>query len=98
MKELKDDLKSTPLTLYGKPMVEKQEEKYFGDFLHFGGLSACVRATVDARAASLKSGAVDLRAIVEDCRSSSLGGIIVGLEILELAYFLAALNNAQTRN
>ena len=96
MKVLKDDLQSAPLTLYGKPMVEKVQEKYLGDFLHCGGLSASVRATVDARAASLKSGAVEVRAIIEDCRSSCLGGLTVGLEILELAYIPAVLNNAQT--
>ena len=96
MKVLKDDLLNTPLTLYGKPMVEKVQEKYLGDFLHCGGLAASVRATVDARAAFLKSGAVEVRAIVEDCRSSCLGGLTVGLEILELAYIPAILNNAQT--
>ena len=51
---------------------------------------------MDARGASLKSGAVEARAIIEDCRSSYLGGLTVGLEILELAYIPALLNNAQT--
>ena len=96
MKAIKDELLCTPLTLYGKPMVKKKKEKYLGDFLHCGGLSASVKATVDARAGSLKSGTVEVRAIVEDCRSSCLGGITVGLEILELTYIPAVLNNAQT--
>ena len=96
MKAMKDELKCTPLTLYGKPMVEKKQEKYLGDFLHCGGLSASVKATVDARAAALMSGAVEVRAVVEDCRSFCLGGITVGLDILELAYIPAALNNSQT--
>ena len=94
--EIKDNLKSTPLSLYGKQMVQKIQEKYLGDFLHCGGLAASARATVDARAASLRSGAVEVRAIVEDCRSRCLGGLAVGLEIFELAYIPALLNNAQT--
>ena len=94
--EIKDDLLSSPLTLYGNPMVQKTQEKYLGDYLHCGGLSASARATVDARAASLKSGAIEVRAIVEDCRSRCLGGLAVGLEIFEIAYIPALLNNSQT--
>ena len=94
--EIKEELQSTPLTLYGKQMVQKIQEKYLGDYLHCGGLAASAKATVDARAAALKSGAVEVRAIVEDCRSRCLGGLAVGLEIFEVAYIPALLNNAQT--
>ena len=45
---------------------------------------------------SLKSGAIEVRAIIEDCRSRCLGGLAVGLEIFELAYIPALLNNSQT--
>ena len=45
---------------------------------------------------SMKSGAIEVRAIVEDCRSRCLGGLSVGLEIFELAYIPALLNNSQT--
>ena len=47
-------------------MVQKTQEKYLGDYLHCGGLAASTKATVDARAAALKSGAVEVRAIVAD--------------------------------
>ena len=77
-------------------MVQKQKEKYLGDFLHGGGLAASVRSTVDARAMSLRTGAVEVRAIIEDCRSRCLGGLEVGLEIFEMAYIPALMNNAQT--
>ena len=82
--------------LYGQPMKQKSQEKYLGDFLHCDGLAASVKATVESRAASLKSGAVEVRAIIEDCRSYCLGGLDVGLEIYELAYIPAVLNNAQS--
>ena len=78
---IKRELLRTPLTLYGKPMVQKEKEKYLGDYLHCKGLAASAKATVDARAAALKSGAIEVRAVVEDCRSMCLGGLSVGLEI-----------------
>ena len=93
---MKKELLKAPLTLYGKPMVQKEKEKYLGDYLHCKGLAASVKATVDARAAALKSGAIEVRAIVEDCRSACLGGLSVGLEIYEMAYIPALLNNSQT--
>ena len=77
-------------------MIQKIKEKYLGDIFHCGGLAASARATVDARAANLRSGAVEVRAIVEDCRSRCLGGLEVGLEILEIAYIPALMSNAQT--
>ena len=51
---------------------------------------------MDTRAAALKSGAIEVRAVIEDCRSKGLGGLDVGLEIYELAYIPALLNNAQS--
>ena len=97
LEKLKNELKETPLTLYGQNMIQKQKEKYLGDFLHGGGLAASVRATLEARAIALRSGAMEVRSIVEDCRSRCLGGLEVGLEIFEIAYIPALMNNAQSR-
>ena len=96
LENLKSELSRTPLTMYGKLMKQKEKEKYLGDYLHGGGLAASARATVEARAKALRSGAVEVRAVVEDCRSRCLGGLEVGLEIFEMAYIPALLNNAQT--
>ena len=93
---VKNELKASPLTLYGQPMKQKTQEKYLGDILHCDGLAASVKATVETRAASLKSGATEVRAIIEDCRSNCFGGLGVGLDIYELAYIPALLNNAQS--
>ena len=41
-------------------------------FLHSEGLAASAKATVDARAAALKSGAIEVRAVVEDLQISFL--------------------------
>ena len=96
LENLNEELVKNPLSLYGKPMIQKQKEKYLGDFLHGGGLAASARSTVDARAIALRTGAVEVRAIIEDCRSRCLGGLEVGLDIFEMAYIPALMNNAQT--
>ena len=96
LENMNSELKKNPLTLYGKPMVRKCKEKYLGDFLHEGGLAASARATVEARSMALRTGATEVRAIIEDCRSRCLGGLDVGLEIYELAYIPALMNNAQS--
>ena len=93
---LKENLEQTPLTLYGKKMTQKVKEKYLGDYFHCEGLAASARATVDARAVTLRAGAVEVRAIIEDCRSRCLGGLDVGLEMFEIAYIPALMNNSQT--
>ena len=98
LNQVKNELQMSPLNLYGKPMKQKKQEKYLGDLLHSDGLAASVKATVEARAAELKSRAVrvEVHAIIEDCRSNCLGGMEVGLEVYELAYIPALLNNAQS--
>ena len=44
--EISQELKLCLLTLYGKSMKEKLSEKYLGDFIHSGGVSASADATV----------------------------------------------------
>ena len=85
---MKNDLLQTPLKLYVKTMSQKIKEKYLDDIFHCGGLAASARATVDTRAANLRSGALEVRAIVEDCRNRCLGG----LEIFEIAYIPAMMH------
>ena len=97
LENLRSELRRTPLTLYSKQMKQKVKEKYLGDYLHGGGLAASARPTVEARAKALRTGAVEVRAVVEDCRSRCLGGLEVGLEIFEMAYIPAILNKAKSQ-
>ena len=79
LEEMKENLKRNPLQLYGRNMKHKEKEKYLGDYLHGGGLAASAKATVEARAKSMRTGAIEVRAVVEDCRSRCLGGLEFGL-------------------
>ena len=90
------ELKICPLTLYGKRMKEKTSEKYLGDFIHCGGVAKSVEATVNERYGKMFTAYNEIKAIVEDCRSTTLGGLKVGLDIWESAYIPSLLNNSST--
>ena len=94
--EMKNELKLYPLTLYGSEMPEKKSERYLGDFIHEGGVSASVDATVNHRYGKLIHGIKEIKAIIEDCRSNIMGGLKVGLDIWETAYIPSLLNNSST--
>ena len=95
-KELKSELELCPLTLYGIKMKEKSYEKYLGDLIHSGGVSKSVEATVNDRHGRTMLAIKEIRAIVEDCRSNTIGGLKVGLDIWESAYIPSLLNNSST--
>ena len=94
--ELRKELIENPLTLYGKDMKEKKFERYLGDLIHGGGVAESVEATVNIRHGKMIHGIREIRAIVEDCRSNTLGGLKVGLDIWETAYVPSLLNNSST--
>ena len=93
---IKSELDICPLTLYGMKMKEKPYEKYLGDFIHSGGVSKSVETTVNERHGKTILAIKEIRAIVEDCRSNSIGGLKVGLDIWESAYIPSLLNNSST--
>ena len=95
-KEIKEQLEQTPLTLCGKSMVNVQMEKYLGDMLCTAGLSESVHATVIKRKGQVISSILDTKAVIEDCRSNVVGGIVSGLNIWELAILPYLLNNSET--
>jgi hypothetical protein len=94
--EISDELKMCPLTLYGKSMKEKKYEKYLGDFIHSGGVAESAEATVKERIGKMFAAHREIKAIVEDCRSTVLGGLKVGIDIWEAAYIPSLLNNCST--
>ena len=91
-----EELEACPLTLYGEKMKKKDYEKYLGDYIHHGGVSVSVEKTVNERCGKLTNAIKEIRAIVEDCRSTSLGGLKVGLDIWESAYIPSLMSNSST--
>ena len=94
--EIIQELKLCPLTLYGKSMKEKISEKYLGDLIHSGGVSESADATVKGRIGKMFAAHREINSIVEDCRSTVLGGLKVGLDIWETAFIPSLLNNCST--
>ena len=74
----------------------KLQDKYLGDYLHSGGLSKSVEATVSKRYGACLNKILELKSVMEDFRMHSLGGIKVGLEIFNLAILPQLLYNAAT--
>ena len=94
--EISQELKQYPLTLYGKDMKEKVSEKYLGDHIHSLGVAKSAETTVVERCGRMFSIPNEIKSIVEDCRSTTLGGLKVGLDIWETAYIPSLLNNCST--
>ena len=77
-------------------MKQKPREKYLGDIIDGEGNSASVEATVKDKYGKILVGAFEIRQVVEDCRSQSVGGVKAGLELWETAYIPSLLNNCET--
>ena len=75
--QINEELEVFPLTLYGKVMTRKICEKYLGDSIHQLGVAASAEATVHERCRKMFSTNKEITAIVEDCRSTTLGGLKV---------------------
>ena len=69
-------------------------EKYLGDYIS-SSLSKSIEVTLEKRKGLVKKAIFEIRAIVNDCRSKQLGGILVGLEIWNLAICPYLLNNSE---
>ena len=96
VKDIKSEISHHPLTLCGNPMKEKVSDKYLGDYIHSGGTEASVLCTVQNRFGRIKSNIIEARAIIDDCRVNTVGGLVAGIDLWELAIIPSLLNNCQT--
>ena len=84
------------LTLYNKELKEKTSEKYLGDQIHSAVNTASAKETVNERYCKTVALIIEARAIIEDCRLNTAGGLSAGIEIWEMAYLPGLLNNCET--
>ena len=94
--EVENELKTSPLTLYGGLMKNVKMEKYLGDMISSEGLADSVLSTILKRKGQVVSCILETTAVVEDCRAGVVGGIMAGMEIWELAILPFLLNNSET--
>ena len=81
-KKIQNQVDQNPLTLNNQNMKQVKTLKYLGDFISTN-LSESVHDTVMKRIPVAKMAIYEIRAVIEDRRAKSLGGINVGLMIWE---------------
>ena len=71
-------------------------EKYLGDYLHNKGSQESIHETVVKRYWRTVSAILETKSVIEDYRSQQVGGLLIGIDIWELAILPMILNNAGT--
>ena len=77
-------------------LANSVSDKYLGDYIHSAGVSASVDCTISNRYGRIIAGIIETRAIIDDCRVNTVGGLQAGLDYWEIAYLPSLLNNCQT--
>ena len=83
--------------MLGKMQInEKQQELYLGDILDSQGLKESVKATIKDRTGKVKGSIYELRAVIEDFRMQSVGGMEAGIDLYEACIVPLLLSNCST--
>ena len=89
--KITESLAKHPVTLSGKPMKIFASERWLGD--HFGSsLSESVFLTIQKRKGMIQRLISEIRITINDCRSNTIGGLLVGLEIWQKAFCFQTAN------
>ena len=86
--------KNESLKICNQAILAKEKDQYLSDFLHEGGLSESVEATVSHRYGRMFSAIIEVSSILEDYRIDTIGGLKAGLDIFEMALIPSLLNNS----
>ena len=79
-----------------KVINENKSEKYLGDYLHNKGSQSSIHETVDKRYWRTVSAILETKTVIEDYRSQHIGGLLIGIDIWELAILPMLINNSGT--
>ena len=92
---IKEEVAANPVKLCGADMVQEEQAKYLGDQLCGLGLAESVVATVSKRRGIVTRTIYEIRAVIDDCRSNTAGGITAGIDIWEMAVIPMLIYNAE---
>ena len=98
VKEIREYIKTTPLTLNDNIIKERDSEKYLGEYLHKEGINESIKLTVNERYWRAISAILEIKTVIQDYRSEHIGGLLAGVNIWELAVIPMLLNNSSTWN
>ena len=93
-KKINDDLKVNPIMFYDRPIKSVESEKYLGDYIG-PSLSESVFLTVLRRKGMCERLIREIKVTVEDCRSNSIGGLVTGIEIWNMAVMPFLFSNSE---
>ena len=82
--KIKEQVTEKPLMLSGKIMKNVVQYDYLGMVVHEGGAGASAAATVNKRVGRVKQLIFEIKAVLEDCRLETVGGLISGLDLWEM--------------
>ena len=82
--KIKEQVTEKPLMLSGKIMKNVVQYDYLGMVVHEGGAGASAAATVNKRVGRVKQLIFEIKAVLEDCRLETVGGLISGLDSWEM--------------
>ena len=82
------------LKIGNNQIMAKEKDAYLGDILHEGGLAISAETTINHRYGRIFSSIIEVSAILDDFRIDTIGGLVAGHEIYELALLPSLLNNA----
>ena len=96
MKTIEQQLAENPLTLCNQPMKASTCEKYLGDMLSAKGLADSAHVSVTSRKGQVLHSMMEAKLVINDCRSSVVGGLTAGFTIWEASILPFLLNNCET--
>ena len=92
-KKIKESLAQNPVYFCGKPMQVFESERYLGEIMG-KNISESVFLTILKRKGLVMRIISEIRVTLDDCRSDTIGGITVGLEIWRKAVMPFLYNNS----
>ena len=93
---IQSEIADRPLTYDTFTVTGKSEEKWLGDILSNGGQEKSIEATINNRYGKITGAIFELKAVIEDLRMQSIGGIKCGIDIWEMSFIPSLLNNSGT--
>ena len=82
---IKKELNEKPIKLCGKKMTQSQAITYLGEQISEKGVAASAKETIAKRYGRAKQLILEIKAIIEDCRSNREGAIFTGIQLFQLS-------------
>ena len=95
-KRIEEEIKKFPVKYEDKDLKIKSQEKWLGDWIHTGGSSESISATLNARKGRIMNAINEAIAIIEDSRMHRMGGIQCGLDLWNVSICSSLLTNSSS--